>query len=130
MEPVKFNSTNRQAPRITLPEALLTGQAPDRGLYLPETIPQISRDELISLKNKSYPEVARFVLSKYTKGTVIDPLLSDLCHDAYNYDIPLQHVRDRVWLMRLDQGPTASFKDFAAIIYSRTDKKKGFCLFL
>ena len=114
MEPLKFYSTNHRAPHVSLPEALLTGQAPDRGLYMPEIIPLISPGELLSLKNKSYPEIAQFVLSKYTAGTVIHKELPALCRNAYDYDVPLQHVRDRIWLMRLDQGPTASFKDFAA----------------
>ncbi|MBN2104608.1 threonine synthase [bacterium] len=116
---MKFYSTNHKASKVTLSEALLNGQAPDRGLYMPETIPQITRDELNSLREISYPEIARFVLSKYTAGTEIDPLLPGLCRDAYNFDIPLEHVTDRRYIMRLDRGPTASFKDFAARMMAR-----------
>ena len=39
--------------------------------------------------------------------------------DAYNFDVPLEKVSDRKYIMRLDQGPTASFKDFAARMMSR-----------
>jgi threonine synthase len=42
-----------------------------------------------------------------------------LCHDAYNFNVPLEHVVDKRYIMRLDQGPTASFKDFAARMMSR-----------
>ena len=42
-----------------------------------------------------------------------------LCRDAYNFDVPLEKVFDRKFIMRLDQGPTASFKDFAARMMSR-----------
>ena len=38
-------STNGQAPRVNLREALLAGQAPDRGLYLPEQFPQLEPEE-------------------------------------------------------------------------------------
>jgi len=118
-ELLKFYSTNRSAPKVLLPEALLTGQAPDRGLYMPEMIPQITANELTALKGKPYPEIARFILSKYTSGTEIDPMLADLCHDAYNYEVPLEHITDRRYIMRLDHGPTASFKDFAARMMAR-----------
>jgi threonine synthase len=119
MNALKFYSTNHKAPHVDLSEALLTGQAPDRGLFMPEIIPRINPDQLFALKNKSYSEIAQFVLSLYTAGTRIHKELPDLCRDAYNYEIPLQHVRDRSWLMRLDQGPTASFKDFAARMMAR-----------
>ncbi len=42
-----------------------------------------------------------------------------MCRDAYDFNIPLEKVYDRVFLMRLDQGPTASFKDFAAQMMAR-----------
>ena len=47
--------------------------------------------------------------------------LRDLCRDAYNFDVPLEKVYDRKYIMRLDQGPTASFKDFAARMMSTAD---------
>jgi len=42
-----------------------------------------------------------------------------MCRDAYNFSIPLEKTYDRVQVMRLDQGPTASFKDFAAQMMAR-----------
>jgi threonine synthase len=58
-------------------------------------------------------------LAKYTQGIVPDGCLGAMCRDAYNFDIPLEKIYDRVHLMRLDQGPTASFKDFAAQMMAR-----------
>ncbi len=46
-------------------------------------------------------------------------VLAAICRDAYNFEIPLEKVYDRVVVMRLDQGPTASFKDFAAQMMAR-----------
>ena len=42
-----------------------------------------------------------------------------MCRDAYNFDVPLEKVYDHVHVMRLDRGPTASFKDFAAQMMAR-----------
>jgi threonine synthase len=45
--------------------------------------------------------------------------LSALCREAYNFEVPIEKVSDRKYILRLDQGPTASFKDFAARMMSR-----------
>ena len=118
-EPIRFHSTNRNVPPVSLDEALLQGQAADRGLFLPERFPPLTRDDLTALADKSYPEVAHAVLRKYTAGVFDDRTLKRLCVDAYDYDVPLEHVTGRRHLMRLDRGPTASFKDFAARMMAR-----------
>ena len=119
MPALLFRSTNGQSPAVNLREAFLRGQAPDRGLYFPEKFPALTPDEIAAFANLPYHEIAFRVLSKYTDGIIPSEALAALCRDAYNFDIPLEHVYDRVHVMRLDQGPTASFKDFAARMMAR-----------
>jgi threonine synthase len=114
-----FYSTNRKSPAITFPEALLQGQAPDRGLYMPENIPRLSIAEISAFKNLEYHEIAARVMGKFLEGELPPGKLAALTKDAYNFDVPLEHVIDRQYVMRLDQGPTASFKDFAARMMGR-----------
>jgi len=114
-----FYSTNLRSPDLDLKGALLQGQAPDKGLYMPREIPVIPRDEILSFKARSYPEVAFAVLSRYAPGLIPDDELMALCHECYNYDVPLEGVHDNCHLLRLDRGPTASFKDFAARMMAR-----------
>lgn len=114
-----FYSTNLSSPDLDLRGALLQGQAPDKGLYMPREIPVIPRDEVLSLKAKSYPEVAFAVLSRFTPGLIPDDELLALCHECYDYDVPLERVYDNCHVLRLDRGPTASFKDFAARMMAR-----------
>ena len=116
---MRYYSTNRQVPNVTLAEALLQGQADDRGLFLPEEFPQVSHEDLLSMAEMPYPEIAYSILRRYTQGIFDDETVLSLCRDAYTYDIPLEHVTDRQYVMRLDQGPTASFKDFAARMMAR-----------
>lgn len=104
---------------MDLKGALLQGQAPDKGLYMPREIPRIPLDEIVGFRDKSYPEIAFAVLKRYTQGLIPDDELVRLCAECYNYDVPLEKVYDRNYLMRLDQGPTASFKDFAARMMAR-----------
>jgi threonine synthase len=114
-----YFSTNLNSPKLTFPEALLQGQAPDKGLYMPESIPQISRDELQSFRKMEYHEIATAVMWKYMEGQIPFDTLASLTRDAYTFTVPLEHVHERKYVMRLDQGPTASFKDFAARMMGR-----------
>ena len=116
MQPLAFYSTNGNAPSVDLRQALLQGQAPDRGLYMPETFPHLTAADIAG---KSYPDIAFKVLRRFTAGIVDDATLHALCADAYNFDVPLEQVYERVHLLRLDRGPTASFKDFAARMMAR-----------
>lgn len=116
MQPILFYSTNGRAPRVDLRQALLQGQAPDGGLYLPERFPALSTAEIA---RRSYPEIAFEVLRRYTAGVLDDSVLRALCEDAYNFEVPIEPVYGRVHVMRLDRGPTASFKDFAARLMAR-----------
>lgn len=119
MDQLLFHSTNGQAPKVNLKAALMNGQAPDRGLYMPDRFPALSADQIAAFKGKEYWEIACEVLGAYANGVIAPERLKAICQDAYNYDVPLEHVYDRVHVMRLDQGPTASFKDFAARMMAR-----------
>lgn len=114
-----FRSTNGKSPAVNLREALLAGQAPDRGLYFPEKFPRFTFNELAAFSRLPYHEIAFRVLSKFTEGIVPAAELAKFCQDAYNFPVPLEVVNFRTFLMRLDQGPTASFKDFAAQMMAR-----------
>ncbi len=116
---LSFLSTNGQSPAVILREAFLAGQAPDRGLYLPEKFPRLAPAEIAAFAGMPYHEIAFRVLSQYTGGIIPDPDLAAMCQQAYNFNLPLEKIHDQVFLMRLDQGPTASFKDFAAQMMAR-----------
>jgi threonine synthase len=117
--PLLFRSTNGQSPAVNLREALLAGQAPDRGLYFPEKFPRLTPAEIAAFADLPYHEIAFRVLAKFTAGIIPDDALAAMCREAYDFSIPLEKIYGRVRLMRLDQGPTASFKDFAAQMMAR-----------
>ena len=116
---IKYFSTNHTATEVTFGEALLQGLAPDKGLYMPNAIPTFTNDELNALKGKQYYEIAATVFSKFLGDEVSFEDLLAMTKDAYNFDVPLEKVIDRKYVMRLDQGPTASFKDFAGRMMGR-----------
>jgi len=119
MNQTLYYSTNRRSLAVSLKDALLRGQAPDKGLYLPQQIPHMSLYEIESLRDKPYHEIAFEVLRRYTGGVIPEDRLAAICKECYDYEVPLEKVFGNNYLMRLDQGPTASFKDFAARMMAR-----------
>ncbi len=117
--PLLYYSTNLKSPVVSFKEALLKGLAPDGGLYMPERIPTLSTNELNDMARLEYAEVAFTIMRKFLTGEIDDTELSLMAKDAYNFEIPIEPVYDRKFILRLDQGPTASFKDFAARMMGR-----------
>ena len=119
MDPIRYYSTNGRAPLVTFREALFQGQPPDGGLYMPTRIPVFSLDEIWALKGRSYPEVAFSCLRSFLQEEIPEDALWEITRRAYDFPVPLERVTERRYLLRLDQGPTASFKDFAARFMAR-----------
>jgi threonine synthase len=127
--PIRYYSTNRNlknvagiipfAGKVSFKEALLAGQAPDEGLFVPDSIPQLSLHDIHNLKGKPYWETASYVAKLFLADEFSAKDLKEVVQDAYNYPVPLEEVYPQVYVMRLDQGPTASFKDFAARMMAR-----------
>jgi len=114
-----YNSTNGNAEKVSFGEALLKGLAPDNGLYMPDHIPMVDNELLISLQRKPYHEIALAIAHHFLHDEIEGEVLQNITRDAYNFEVPLQKVYNRNYIMRLDQGPTASFKDFAARMMGR-----------
>ncbi|HHS13379.1 MAG TPA: threonine synthase [bacterium] len=119
MKSILFYSTNQQSPPVPFREALLQGQAPDRGLYMPESIPVIDSEEIAGFSSMDYPEIAFHVSRRFLWDQIEEEALKRLVYDAYDYPVPLEELETDKVIMRLDQGPTASFKDFAARMMGR-----------
>jgi threonine synthase len=105
--------------KVTFGEALLQGQAPDEGLYMPDSIPHIHYEDIVSLKDKPYIEAAMLVTGAFLGSEIDTGVLRRIIEDSYPFAVPLQKVINRKYIMRLDLGPTASFKDFAARMMAR-----------
>lgn len=119
MKSLKYYSTNLNASEVSFSEALLKGLAPDKGLYMPKVIPVFTKEEIMSFSQKEYYEIAFEVIKKFLAGQITDDELFALVKDAYNYPVPLEKGFENKYVMRLDQGPTASFKDFAGRMMGR-----------
>ncbi|MDZ4199573.1 MAG: threonine synthase [Kiritimatiellia bacterium] len=125
METILYYSTGRhldggRPEGVSFRDALLRGPAPDGGLYMPAPLPRMDLDQLRTLRDEPYARIAFEVLRPFTVGVLSDGQLLQICQSAYDFDVPLERMDDGPWILRLDRGPTASFKDFAARWMART----------
>ena len=112
-----FYSTNKISKPLNFFQAILEGLAPDRGLYMPESIPVISKEVIKDMHGLEYHQIAHLILEQFMEDPQQD--LKQKCQDAYSFFPRLEAVSPSNHLLWLDTGPTASFKDFAAQMMSR-----------
>ena len=100
-------------------DILLEGLAPDGGLYLPESYPQVSAATLEAWRNLSYADLAFEILSLYIDDIPAADLKA-ICRKTYTPTVfgtpeivPLKKLEDGLYLEGLSNGPTLAFKDMA-----------------
>ncbi len=122
---MKFISTRGKFDgRVDAAYAIKCGLAADGGLFMPESIPTLSCEELKSLMNKNYNERAAYIIGKFLTDYTYDELLSD-ANEAYSTEkfgqspAPVHKVDDKISSLELWHGPTSAFKDMALQIMPR-----------
>lgn len=121
---MRYISTRGQAPALSFEEVVLTGLASDGGLYVPEQVPQFSRDELAAMAGLSYAEIAFRVMQPFVNGEIDDDTFRGLVRDAYatfSHDavVPLNQLDANHFLLEMFHGPTLAFKDIALQLLGR-----------
>lgn len=115
---MKFIST-RGGESVTGAKAIVKGLADDGGLFVPESFPQVSRQELEEMLSMSYPERAAKVLIKYLDEYDEGELLKALeaAYSKFEGDpAPLVKIDDGIYVLELFHGPTCAFKDMALTV--------------
>jgi threonine synthase len=123
---VQYVSTRGLAPEASFLDILLSGLAPDGGLYLPASYPLVSRAELDTWRGLPYADLATAVLRKFI-GDIPAPEVERLCRQTYtaatyghgrgdsdaSQIAPLRWLEPGLALLELSNGPTLAFKDMA-----------------
>ncbi|MDT2031316.1 threonine synthase [Planktomarina sp.] len=115
---MKYISTRGNAPVLSFEEAMLSGLARDGGLYVPQSIPQMSAADIAALAGQTYEEIAFRVMKPFVGDCFSDAELMDSITAAYaSFDhaarAPLVQLGPNHHLLELFHGPTLAFKDFA-----------------
>ena len=114
---MRYFSTNQHSSAVGFREALFHGLAPDRGLYLPESIPEFDRS--FYQREMTYSELAAEMIQPFVSKNISSAELMEICNAAFTFDIPLVCLIDDIYVLELFHGPTMAFKDFAARFMAR-----------
>ena len=115
---MNFIST-RGGEKVTGARAIVQGLSAGGGLFVPETFPPVTREELEEMLPMSYPERAAKVLSKYLDDYDAEGLLAalDAAYSKFEGDpAPLVKIDDGIYILELWHGPTCAFKDMALTV--------------
>lgn len=116
---MNYISTRGNTPKMPFSEVLLMGLAPDGGLMLPETYPQIDDSTLTKWRDLNYPELAFEIMQLFATDIPTDDLkaIIDKTYIIKNFgtaDItPVRTLSDGIKILELSNGPTLAFKDIA-----------------
>jgi threonine synthase len=121
---MRYVSTRGQAPSVGFVDAVLGGLAPDGGLYVPETWPQISAQEIAGFAERPYAEVAARVIGAFAGDEIAPADLLEMCQEAYSTFthaavVPLTQLQPGLFIAELFHGPSLAFKDVAMQILAR-----------
>ncbi|HJS53541.1 MAG TPA: threonine synthase [Chitinophagaceae bacterium] len=116
---MQYYSTNKQSPLASFKEATIRGQAPDKGLYVPETIPQVDKSLISDIERLSNEEISFRVIKPFIGNEIKGEELLKIVEETINFPIPLVKVNDNIFSLELFHGPTLAFKDVGARFMSR-----------
>jgi len=121
---LKYISTRGGGEPQTFEQVLLTGLAPDGGLYVPTDLPQIDATQMADWKNLSYVDLAVEVVAPFVGDALPRSELERIIAESYaEFDhpeiAPVTELGDNEYLLELYHGPTLAFKDFALQVLGR-----------
>lgn len=116
---MNYANTRNSSLKVTSAHAIVKGLSDEGGLYVPESVPALSKEEILSLCDKSYVERAYSVFSKFLTDFT-DEELRHCVESAYNtknFDTDniaeIAKLKDGKYVLELWHGPTCAFKDMA-----------------
>jgi threonine synthase len=121
---VKYISTRGDAPALNFEQVLLTGLAVDGGLYVPETLPQFSAEDIAEMAGMDYPQLAQKIITPFVDDCIPADDLKAMLEETYaefrhNAVAPMVQIAPNQWVLELFHGPTLAFKDFALQLLGR-----------
>jgi len=116
---LKYYSTNKKSSLVDFKEATIRGQAPDKGLYFPQKIPQIDKKLISNIEKFSNEEIAFRVIKPFVGKNISEKNLFQIVSNTINFPIPLAQINENIFSLELFHGRTLAFKDIGARFMSR-----------
>lgn len=115
---MQYYSTNKQSPFANFAQATMLGQAPDKGLYYPSSVPVLAQPWQ-QLKGLPKNELAYRIMKPYAGDCMPEPELRRIVAETVDFDFPLVKITGNIYTLELFHGPTLAFKDVGARFMSR-----------
>jgi len=115
---MKFYSTKKQSNTVSFKDALLSGMPKDKGLYMPESIPDLS-SIFKQNNNLTFQEISLLISSAFIDRELSNNQIQDIIERCITFDAPNYNIFDDVYCLELFHGPTFAFKDFGACFMAR-----------
>ncbi len=116
---MKYYSTNKSVPDVSLMEAVTNGLAADNGLFMPVRINEFNPDFFNRIEKMSFQEISFEVAKKFFGEDVPEETLKEIVCDTLSFDCPVVKVSDSVYSLELFHGPTLAFKDVGGRFMAR-----------
>ena len=121
---IEYVSTRGLSPAVGFEQVLLTGLAPDGGLYLPRNLPTFDANQIKAMARMSYTELAFEVMHPFVGDAIEEndfKVMIDECYRHFRHHAvaPLVQLGHNEWILELFHGPTLAFKDFALQLLGR-----------
>jgi len=116
---MKYYSTNKNTPDVSLKEAVVKGLAADNGLFMPERIEKFDAAFFENIDRLSFQEIAYEVALKFFGEDIDSEHLKEIVFDTLQFDCPVVKVTDSIYSLELFHGPTLAFKDVGARFMAR-----------
>jgi len=111
---MKYFSLNYNSKSTLFHDAVKRGLAPDRGLYFPESIPQLPQSFFDNIEKMSVHDMAYRVIKPYVGNQILKEKLMEIVSETLDFDFPIKEITHNIAALELFQGPTLAFKDVGA----------------
>ena len=114
-----YNSTRNSSVKVSSAEAITQGISAEGGLFVPESIPEITFDDIKKIGEMKYADRAAFVFSKFLTDFTEAEIhyCTDNAYSTKNFEsdsiAEIAHLFDGTYMLELWHGPTCAFKDMA-----------------
>ena len=116
---MKYYSTNKTVPPVSLMDAVTKGLASDNGLFMPERIDGFDPEFFNNIPEMSFQEISLEVAKKFFGEDIPEETLKEIVYDTLSFDCPVVKVSDLVYSLELFHGPTLAFKDVGGRFMAR-----------
>ncbi|MCQ2148307.1 MAG: threonine synthase [Bacteroidales bacterium] len=124
-----YYSTNDKNNTTSLKNAVVTGLASDRGLYMPSKLNPLPKEFFDNIQNMTFQEIAFEVAKAFFGEDIPENDLKAIVNDTLSFDCPVAKVEDNIYSLELFHGPTLAFKDvggrFMARLLGYFNKQEG-----